>query len=297
MARKTATATAEKQPDLLGGHQPEPGPKPRRPTTGSGVAQPAVNKGQLAKVERVPAPNALIDQLRQIKDGKDVAIAKEILAMIREEQDRVAAHAFNASMLKAQQQISAISIKRKSYNKHTKSWWAKLEDISKQVDPFIRGNGFTLSYGGGASKLPEHYLVVCDVSHADGQTRRYEMDVGMDHKGPKGEGTKTLAQGSGSSVTYARRFLKCMIFDIQIEGMDNDGNRATVVDGTVVEGDVPLISQKQQDEIVEALEALGKSSLAFCKPWKIEKIADLPAVDFGRAITTLKRLIKEQAGG
>lgn len=295
MSRKTATA--EKQPDLLGGQTQT---KPKQ----DDVAKVAVSKGQVAKVDpKKPTasnvtklePKTLIDRLREISDKKDVELAREILAMIRDEEDRIAERAFNAAMLETQKQIGAAPpIKRKSFNRHTRSFWAKLEDISRQVDPLIHKNGFTISYGGAASRLPDHYCVIADVCHSAGHRRRYEMDVGMDHKGPKGEGTKSLAQGSGSSVTYARRFLKCMIFDVQIEGMDNDGNgadpqRPTVIDAEPGEA-VALITDKQAETLVELIEAKGRTRAAFCKAWQIDKVVNLPAADYETAVDKLKAL-------
>ncbi len=285
MPRKTAAAVKEQvQPDLLGGHQPKPGPAPKLPTTTSGVK----SKAALTIVNQ---PKTLIERLREISDAKDVVLAREILGMIRSEEDRVRELAFNVAMLKAQEEIPPV--KRKAYNKHTQSWWARLEEISKIADPIIHRNGFALSYGSEPSHLPNHYRIICDVAHRDGHRRRYDMDVGMDAEGAKGGGTKSLAQGSMSSATYARRGLKCMIFDIVIEGMDNDGNRQDPKRPTVIDQPaqpVVLITDNQAETLVELIESKGRTRAAFCKSWQIDKVGDLPAVDFPIAVEKLKAL-------
>lgn len=298
MIRKTATA--EKQPDLLGAVAPKVAPPPKpiakvepKPRTGT---KKKTGTAVSTNVERlVPQRRqSLIDMLLEVskvKDG-DVAKTKEILAMIRAEEDRVSERCYNEALLAAQTEIPPI--KRDTFNKHTKSFWARLEKISRVVDPIARKHGFSLSYGMETSPLPDHYRVICDVSHRDGHRRRYDADVGMDSKGPKGEGNKSLAQGSGSSITYARRFLKVMIFDVVVEGMDNDGNgaearRATVIDSEPGEA-VVLVSDKQAETLVDLIESKGRTRAAFCKAWQIDKVGDLPAADYQTAIDKLKAL-------
>lgn len=273
-------ATAMQQPDLLGGAPPA---KPTKTKTPKAAALPP-KKTELAVVQG-GAPKTLIERLREVSNGSDVAVAKEILAMIRSEEDRNAARAFDESMLACQGELPPIT--RDTYNNHTKSKWAKLEKISRIVDPIIRKHGFTLSYGMATSPLPDHYRIVCDVAHR-GFARRYEVDVGMDSKGPKGEGNKSLAQGSGSSVTYARRYLKVMIFDIVIEGEDNDGNvrslRSKVIEGESIEG----CSEDQLMKVREAIEGCGVSDKNFCAHFKITKVSQLAAADYQNALAACK---------
>lgn len=290
MPRKSAAAVKEQvQPDLLGASAPQ-------------VARPIAKvepKGKGSKLAVVTSqPRTLIERLREISDAKDVVLAREILAMIRSEEDRASERSFNESMLAAQSAIPAI--KRNSFNKHTKSWWAKLETISKIADPVIHKHGFSLSYGTETSPIPEHYRIICDVSHRDGHRRRYDLDVGMDSKGPKGEGNKSLAQGSISSTTYARRGLKCMIFDIVIDGMDNDGNapdprQATVIDQTKGQ-QVDVCSDEQLAKVREAIEGNGVPEKTFLKHFEIEKVSQLPAADFQDALAACRSYSDRRKG-
>lgn len=307
MTRKTATAVKDTQPDLLGkvAASIEEDPKTKAKQQVS-KAEPQRRKTAAVALVQPPEPKTLVDRLRQISDGKDVAIAKEILTMIREEESLQARRAFNGAMLECQSQIPPIT--RDSFNKHTKSKWAKLEKISRIADPIIRKNGFTLSYGMATSPLPDHYRVVCDVSHVGGDTRRYDADVGMDSKGPKGEGNKSLAQGSGSSVTYARRYLKVMVFDIVIDGEDNDGNGSRV-DKVIESGamqmktDVPangeqvdVCSEDQLMKVRDAIAGCGVSDKTFCKHFQIEKVSQLPAASFKDALEACKNYDEKRKG-
>ncbi len=204
---------------------------------------------------------------------------KEMVAMANEQEDRNtqkelrdAEKAFNAAMLKAQSEINPVV--RRKFNQHTKSWWATLEEVSKIADPIIHANGFTLSYGMADCPKDDHYRITCDVSHSAGFTKRYFGDVGADSKGPKGEGTKSLAQGSGSSVTYGRRFLKQMIFDIKIVGQDTDGGGA----------EPAKITKKQAEELLTLCADKRVSKDQFSKAFGVDEIADLPAKRFDEAV-------------
>lgn len=234
-------------------------------------------KNAVAKVVH-SQPRTLLDRLREVSNGKDVAVAREFLAMIRSEEDRTNDRAFDEKMLACQSEIPPVT--RSSFNKHTKSHWAKLEKISRVADPIIRKHGFTLSYGMETSPLPDHYRVICDVSNS-GRTRRYQADVGMDSKGPKGEGNKSLAQGSGSSITYARRYLKVMIFDIVIEGEDNDGAGSQVIEGEVIG---KKVTPTQVAELAKAIGDCGVGVPRFLEKYGIDKVADLPAATFSAAM-------------
>ena len=93
MTRKTATATKETAQSALFGAE---APQAAKPIVS---AKPAKKTGTAisTKIERV-APHrqrSLIDRLREISDAKDVVLAREILAMIRSEEDRIAERAFN----------------------------------------------------------------------------------------------------------------------------------------------------------------------------------------------------------
>lgn len=262
---KAKTAVKE-QPDLL-----------IEGTAQTIIEAEAKPKNGVAKIERAQQ-KTLLDRLKDVANGKDVAVAREILAMIRSEEDRAANRAFDEKMLACQEELPPIT--RSSFNKHTKSHWAKLEKISRIADPIIRKHGFTTSYGMETSPLPDHYRVICDVSNS-GCTRRYHADVGMDSKGPKGEGNKSLAQGSGSSITYARRYLKVMIFDIVIEGEDNDGAGSQVIDGEIIG---PKVNAKQAADLAAAIDWCGVGVPRFLEKYKIEKVADLPAATFNAAM-------------
>lgn len=157
---------------------------------------------------------------------------RAFLDMAKEQKREEAKILFDEAMLAAQAEMPKIP--RDAFNKHTKSWWARIEQVADKCDPTIRKHGFVLKYGMGEPRMDGHYYVFADVTwngklssgEKASHTERYGLDIGRDDVGAKGGGTKTGAQGSVSVLTYGRRNLKLSIFDVLVLGMDRDGNPA-----------------------------------------------------------------------
>lgn len=290
---KAATKTKEAQPDLLGAPQEAPAPKPP-----AKAAKPKAEKKAASTAVAVHDPRAAqAQQPRSVLElcmmaAKDPTIPvdrlKAFLEMAEHEERKEAETLFDHAMIAAQAEMP--SIPRGSYNQHTKSWWAKLESISAKIDPIAKKHGFTLKYGVGEQRIEDHYHIYVDVtwtgSLASGKkasfTKRYDADIGRDDKGPKGEGTKSLAQGAGSSITYGRRFLKCMVFDVQILGADKDGNPVGI------EPDAGLITEQQAEQILKLCAEKGIDAATFQKAFRVPKIEALPAARFEDVLARLK---------
>ena len=311
-----------------GDKKPEPEKKPAKSKQSSKAV--AVADPQHTPAKSV-AGKVRTESLSIIEIAKECAMnplvdagkMREVIAMAREEQNRIDDRIFQFAKMEVQNKIPPIT--RDSLNQHTKSKWARLEKISAVADPIIRRNGFSLSYGSADCPLAEHYRITCDVTHTPtGFTKHYWIDVGMDSAGAKGGGTKSLAQGSGSSVTYARRFLKVMIFDINIVGEDFDGSRFTVEpkqinraneseaeasitdkprpaaqsDATVYDADpdVPKITKAQENQVLDAILDCGVSHAKFKQNYQINEIGDLPLNLFGEALRACADFKAKQAG-
>jgi hypothetical protein len=72
--------------------------------------------------------------------------------------------------------------------------------------------------------MPSHYRVTCTVSHTAGITKDYHADVPTDMHGIKGTQNKTATHGWGSAMSYGRRYLKMLIYDVKLT--DDDGKAA-----------------------------------------------------------------------
>lgn len=184
----------------------------------------------LSMIERVATdPNADVDKLERM-----LAMQERIL-------DREAEAAFNVAMQEAQEEMPRIM--RDAKNDSTHSTYARLETIMAKINPVITKRGFSMSFGTADSPLERHYRIVCTVSHTAGHSREYHADVPADMTGMKGNQNKTATHGFGSTMSYGRRYLTLLIFNIALTNEDDDGNRA---------GATP-ISDETKEEIIELL--------------------------------------------
>jgi hypothetical protein len=241
---------------------------------------------------REPEPPSLIAVIARAASDKrvDVAKMKELLAMQQAIEGRDAEREFNRALLLAQSEIPKIVKDRENTSTH--SQYATLEKVSTQVDHIARKHGFTMSFGTDDSPLAGHYRIVCDLAHSGGHTRRYQCDLQGDVLGPKGNPTqKTPIQGTGSTMSYGRRYLKVMMFDLVIVGEDKDGNRAKPED--------PPLTMEQAQRIRDYAEAcacsietllkfLNKPEVRKGYP-QVEAVTDLPGSRFDEAIEGLRR--------
>jgi hypothetical protein len=110
-------------------------------------------------------------------------------------------------------------------NTSTKSDYASYAALDRMARPIYTKHGFGLSFDSQESKLAEHVLVVCYVSHRDGFSRTYRADMPADGKGAKGGDVMTKTHATGSAFSYAQRYLLRLIFNLAV-GDDDDGNKA-----------------------------------------------------------------------
>lgn len=182
--------------------------------------------------------------------------------------------AFNAAMSRAQSKIQPIV--NNSANDHTGSTYADLAAINRQIVPIYTAEGLSISFDTETKNekdpIPEGYIrTIAFVSHEAGHTRRYHIDLPPDDVGTQGKVNKTKVQASGSTNSYARRYLERMIFNLSTED-DNDGN-----------GDEPEMPKGQRADFEAAIEALTDRAGADALWQKIATacttVGDIPAYD------------------
>lgn len=202
----------------------------------------------------------------------DVSKMERLFEMRERMIDRQAHLDFNAALKRAKAEMPAV-LKNK-YNEQTKSHYANLESVSDAMDPIITANGFSLTFGTAPTALEGHYLVTCTLAHEGGHEKNYEAPIPIDSAGIKGTANKTLTHAFGSTMSYGRRYLKMMIFDVKTT--DDDGN------GAGPSGSVFL-----SDEQIEDLEALiketGTDRVKFLAYLKEQSLESMPAAKFGNA--------------
>ncbi len=167
---------------------------------------------------------AMIAMIERVAMNPDVDISKmqAIVDMRLKLDDRAAEVEYNAAMARAQEGMAKIV--KTAWNKHTSSFYADLGVIVDAIKPVYTKEGLSLSFGTLTPTLPNHINIYCDVAHAAGHTKRITAEIALDTVGAKGGENKTAVQGWGSTVTYARRYIQVMIFNLALAGEDKDGN-------------------------------------------------------------------------
>lgn len=161
----------------------------------------------------------------------DVDKVERLFAMHKELIDREAAQAFNDAMAHAQANVEPIAKDRR--NDHTKSMYATLAAINDEITPIYAAEGLAVSFDTYSPErdkdlppLEKGWVrVIAIVSHRGGHSKRHHLDGPLDDAGKDGTKNKTGIQAMGSTVSYLRRYLVCMIFNVATAD-DNDGNGA-----------------------------------------------------------------------
>ncbi len=178
----------------------------------------------LAEVEPAPRPDTLnpMSMLQAaLERGIDPDALKKMMDLAERWQTQEAKKLFDDAMNKCQ--IAMPCIVRDRKNNQTNSTYASLETIQTWAKPVYTQHGFSLTFGQDKAEKPDEIRIVCSVSHTGGYTHREHLDGPSDTTGPKGAPTKTGIQGAGSTWSYLRRNLICMIFNIVVADTDVDG--------------------------------------------------------------------------
>lgn len=236
----------------------------------------------LSMIERVALdPSLPIERLNQLLDMKE-----RIDDRAREERAREAEAAYYRAMAACQSELKVVT--KNKDNSQTKSRYADLAALSRQADPIIHRHGFTTSFQPGGKNDAGEEIVRWTIAHIAGHIERGEAALSLDDKGAQGSTNKTKLHAFGSTMSYGRRYLKLMLFDIAT-GDDDDGNAAGK--GTINEEQWRelrgLIDQSGADE-ARFLVALGANGPDV-------RLEDLPVAKFEQAKAMLAQKIKARA--
>lgn len=315
MSRKAATVTKEAQPDLLGAPVQEnpktkakqqvtkAEPTPKAKTTAVAVAKSNPTNTLALIAEALKDPNFKPESMRMVLD-----MHKEMVA----EQARLD---FTHAMRELKRKLPAINKDGKIEYKDkghgaAKLRFASFENIHDVLKPLLDEFGFDLWFSSepGAAGMMN---VIGNLDHESGHARKTILPLPHDSSGGK-----SGSQGWASAFSFGKRIATIGLLNIQtkaIEDRDLDGNKPKMTKGgkpQVIEGEVlvengtitqsdddgiPKITQKQQDELVEALEAKHVTRKKFCEVYQIKSVADLPAERFTEVMQYVKAFVPKGA--
>lgn len=192
----------------------------------------------------------------------DIDKMERLFAMHQKMVERESEMAFNAAFSRAQARMPIVAATYR--NDQTSSKYAKLAVIVEAISPIYTEEGFSVSFNNADSPVPGNIRVVATLSHPQGHSRNYQIDMPLDDVGIKGSVNKTKVHATGATNSYARRYLTLMIWNLTTED-DNDAQRRPAK-GSANEGAGDDLTATEKDEIkglcAKMAEWIAKDSIA-----------------------------------
>lgn len=213
----------------------------------------------------------------------DVEKMERLFALHERMVGKQAEASFNAAMSAAQAEMGRISTDAR--NPQTSSRYATYGKLDRELRPIYTRHGFALSFGTGDAPLADYLRLLCHVSHRDGHSQDYHVDMPSDGKGAKGGDVMTKTHATGAAATYGMRYLLKMIFNVAIGEDDTDGNMPR-----------ESITTEQAAELKADLKSTNSDTKAFLRAMgNAPSVDELPASMYRRAKAALaKKKIQQQ---
>jgi len=167
--------------------------------------------------------------------------------------------------------MGRLAAKMPEIGKHGESHhgtYARLEDIDRAIRPLLSAEGFSMSFDSEA--VGKDVKVSCKLTHEAGHSETKAITLQIDNSG-----SKNPAQAVISTVSYGRRALTKMFFNLMESGEDTDGN------------DPSVITEEQARDLQAAVEGVGMNLSRFCVYMGVGKLADILARDYQKALTAV----------
>lgn len=233
----------------------------------------------ISMIERIAMdPTIPLDRLEKMLDMKE-----RMEDRAREDEERQAKKAYFAAMSKCQAELPVVTKTRK--NIHTNSTYSDLAAIEDQAMPIIHAHGFAVSFQPDGYNDKGELSILWEISHEEGHSRNGAGEIPVDGAGAQGKVNKTGTQAFGSTATYGRRYLLCMLFNIST-GDDKDGNKVPEQSGPITAEQVVLLR--------ELIEKSGAQIDLVCEKYKIDAIPDLPSSLFNECFRDIENWWERQ---
>lgn len=163
---------------------------------------------------------------KAIEQGAGLEVVDRILAQQREMIDYQDRLAFNDALRRIQDKLKPIV--KDGWNPSTKSKFASASKIDDAIEELLSEERMSLTFEPEPHPRPDMVRIVGIVS-LGAFSKRYPLDMPADGQGAKGGGVMSRTHATGAAITYAKRYLKNMIFNLRFEENDDDGNGASTI--------------------------------------------------------------------
>jgi hypothetical protein len=222
----------------------------------------------IATTNTQPASNPLALIQVALQNGADPAQLEKLMELQERYERNQAAAAFGAAIAKFQSLCPRVHKSRKPISGPSYQY-ASFDDVMLQASPHLHTCGIALSFSTEAND--RGIRVTCRVRvgiHAED----YTLDV------PIPDMKMNNTQRYGAALSYAKRYsLTAALNIVCTDDVDDDGGSC-----------FDPISEQQEVELIELIEAKGADKPRFLKWMGVEKLSDIAASDFDKAVTALR---------
>jgi hypothetical protein len=220
-------------------------------------------------------PMAMLD--RAIVGGASIEVLEKLMALSERWDAGQARKAFNNALADAKGELPIlkknrlVDFERKDGGRTTYRH-EDLAEVVSTVAPIL--SKFGLSHRYRLRNRPnEPIMVTCIISHRDGHFEENELCAAADISGGK-----NAIQAVKSTVTYLERITLIASLGLAA-GEDDDGKDA---------GDGGAISKEQELALDTLIKEVSVDKSKFLAHFKLQRLSELPAENFDRAIKTLE---------
>lgn len=222
-----------------------------------------------------------MDMIAQaLESGQGIEVIGKLMDLQERWEKNLGRKAFDAALSDAKAEIPPIfknrvvdftSTKGRTHYQHE-----DLGEIARTVDPILAKHG--LSYRYRTHQDGSSVTVTCIVSHRDGHFEENTLSAVRDESG-----NKNSIQAVGSAITYLQRYTLKAALGLAASNDDDakKANHAPEDDSTITEDQARILRKLIEDN--------DRDAEKFCTYFHIEAIPDLPAKEFGRAVTALSK--------
>lgn len=148
--------------------------------------------------------------------------------------------------------------------------YARLEDIDRAIRPLLSEEGFALSFDTQPTETGK-IRISCTLSHRDGHSETKQLDLPHDSSG-----AKNGIQAVGSTVSYGRRMLVKMFFNLIERGEDSDAEP------------VEEITEDQVRDLQSLIEEVKADKKRFLDFMGVPELSAILSRDYQKAINALE---------
>lgn len=232
-------------------------------------------------------PTNLLQALVQVATtpGISIDVIERMVALQERQEARHHEQVFMSALAKLQAECPMIH--RGGTNKHTGTRYARREDIQAVISPLLAKYGFAMSFDEESANMTDRTVTfTAKLSHEDGHFEIKRKTVPIDESAKNketGKPVRTGIQDSGSTASYAFRYLTKMHLNIAETDEDNDGNSTE------------KITDNQAKDLELAAKEAGLNIPKFFVFMKVGAWEDILASDLKKAVNAIEVRRQENA--